>query len=364
MSSVNSTMIFSAFQPAKLNFTELEENQRSKGQRIAYPRYDELDGPLLVQFPWFHIDCMGVPSVCEYYPDDSKRDFVKIPLNQDIPEVKQLTETLQALDQRLGSNAMREKLMGDKANKYEYQPIIRVQDEQPQKKDSKYPRPSYPFYMKLKLDTTYPDYKVKTPVFLSEPKEVNGKQTRERTKVEINTIDEMAKQVWLSKIRPIVRPVKLWAQPANKKGASYGVTFKVVRLEVEPKKGSGNNIQKYLESDTFLDSDDETKDDTHDVPVTKNVTKSVTKKAAPVEDSDEESSDEPAPVKTTTKPAAKTPAKTVEVDSDEESDDDPVAPIKTKAPVKKVESDDSDDEPKVTKSKSKFTVSKTKKATV
>ena len=363
MSSVNSTMIFSAFQPAKLNFTELEENQRSKGQRIAYPRYDELDGPLLVQFPWFHIDCMGVPSVCEYYPDDSKRDFVKIPLNQDIPEVKQLTETLQALDQRLGSAAMREKLMGDKANKYEYQPIIRVQDEQPQKKDSKYPRPSYPFYMKLKLDTTYPDYKVKTPVFLSEPKEVNGKQTRERTKVEINTIDEMAKQVWLSKIRPIVRPVKLWAQPANKKGASYGVTFKVVRLEVEPKKGSGNNIQKYLESDTFLDSDDETKDDTHDVPVSKSVTKSVSKKAAPVEDSDEESSDEPAPVKTT-KAAAKTPAKTVEVDSDEESDDEPVAPVKTKAPVKKVESDDSDDEPKVTKSKSKFTVSKTKKATV
>jgi hypothetical protein len=354
MSSVNSTMMFSNFQSDKLSFTELEENQRSKGQRIAYPRYEALDGPLLIQCPWFHIDCMGVPSVCEYYPDDSKRDFIKVPLNQDIPEVKQLTETLQALDQRLGSNAMREKLLGDKASKYEYQPIIRAQDEAPQKKDSKYPRPSYPFYMKLKLDTTYPDYKVKTLVFLSEPKEVNGKQTRERTKTEINTIDEMAKQVWLSKIRPIVRPVKLWAQPANKKGASYGVTFKVVRLEVEPKKGSGNNLQKYMEADTFLDSDDETEP----------VSKSVSKKAAPVEDSDEESEDEPAPVKTTTKSAAKTPVKTVQVDSDEESDDEPVVPVKSKASVKKVESDDSDDEPKVTKSKSKFTVSKTKKATV
>jgi hypothetical protein len=342
--------MFSNFQPDKLNFTELEENQRSKGQRIAYPRYDAVDGPLLVQFPWFHIDCMGVPSVCEFYPDDSKRDFIKIPLNQDIPEVKQLTDKLQALDKRLGSQEMREKLMGDKASKYEYQPIIRVQDEVPQSKDSKYKRPSYPFYMKLKLDTTYPDYNLKTPVFLSEPKEVDGKQTRERTKTEVNTSDEMAKQVWLSKIRPIVRPVKLWAQPANKKGASYGVTFKIVRLEVEPKKG--NNLQKYVESDTFLDSDDET---THNEPVSK----SVAKKTVPVDDSDEESDD--VPVKAASK--SKTPAKTVEVDSDEESDDEPVAPVK-KTAVKKVDSDDSDDEPKVAKPKTKFTVSKSKKATV
>jgi len=343
--------MFSNFQPEKLSFTELEENQRSKGQRIAYPRYDAVDGPLLVQFPWFHIDCMGVPSVCEFYPDDSKRDFIKIPLNQDIPEVKQLTEKLQALDQRLGSAAMREKLMGDKANKYEYQPVIRVQEDVPQPKDSKYKRPSYPFYMKLKLDTTYPDYKIKTPVFLSEAKEVDGKQTRTRTKAEVNTIDEMAKQVWLSKIRPIVRPVKLWAQPPNKKGASYGVTFKIVRLEVEPKKGSGNNLQKYMESDAFLDSDDET---THNEPVSKSVTKQA------VVDSDEESDD--VPVKAASAPKLKTPLKTVEVDSDEESDDEPVAPVK-KAVVKKVESDDSDDEPKVAKSKTKFTVSKSKKAT-
>jgi hypothetical protein len=347
--SVNSTTMFSNFQPEKLSFTELEENQRSKGQRIAYPRYDSVDGPLLVQFPWLHIDCMGVPSVCEFYPDDSKRDFIKIPLNQDIPEVKQLTEKLQALDQRLGSAAMREKLMGDKASKYEYQPIIRVQDEVPQSKDSKYKRPSYPFYMKLKLDTTYPDYKIKTPVFLSEPKEVEGKQTRVRTKTEINTIDEMAKQVWLSKIRPIARPVKLWAQPPNKKGASYGVTFKIVRLEVEPKKGSGNSLQKYMESDTFLDSDEE-----------ENV-QPVTKKTVPVDDSDEES-DDPTPVKAAPVSKSKAPVKTVEVESDEESDDEPVAPVK-KAVVKKVESDDSDDEPKV-KPKTKFTVSKSKKATV
>jgi hypothetical protein len=356
--SINSTTMFSNFQPEKLSFTELEENQRSKGQRIAYPRYDTIDGPLLIQFPWFHIDCMGVPSVCEFYPDDSKRDFIKIPLNQNIPEVKQLTEKLQALDQRLGNHAMREKLMGDKANKYEYQPVIRVQEDVPQSKDSKYKRPSYPFYMKLKLDTTYPDYKIKTPVFLSEAKEVDGKQTRIRTKTEVTTIDEMAKQVWLSKIRPIVRPVKLWAQPPNKKGASYGVTFKVVRLEVEPKKGSGNNLQKYMESDTFLDSDDETHDEEkQSLSSTMSKNEPVVKKTNV--DSDEESDD--VPVKTVPVSKLKTPVKTVEVDSDEESDDEPVTPVK-KAVVKKVDSDDSDNEPKVTKSKNKFTVSKSKKA--
>lgn len=350
------TMKFSDIVPSKLAFTEVEENTRSKGQRIAYPRYDG-DKPLLIQMPWVMMDTMGVPSICEYYPDDSKRDFVKIPLDQNVPEIKELTEKLMALDEHVGSTELREKLFGDKASKYEYQPIIRTQEEQETKKDAKFKRPHYPYYMKVKLDTTYPDYKIKTEVFLSEMKE----DKRTRTKVDLSTIDEMAKQVWLHKIRAVIQGVKLWAQPPNKKSAGYGLTFKMKRVEVEPTRSGG--AVKSANSDAFLDSDNEDEEQTTVQTTAAKPAASVTKK---VESDDEESDDEPkkvAPVKATKQVA--------QASSDEESDDEPVvkkpAAKKTvKQVVAEASSDEeSDDEPVVKKTAakgSKFSVSKSKKA--
>ena len=346
MSSVNkSTVLFNEFHNDKLQFTELEENTRTKGQKIAYPRYgaDDESTPS-IQLPWILMDTMGIPSICEYYPDDSKRDFVKIPLNQTDPELKKMTEQFQELDELLGSQEMREKVFGDKASKYEYQPIIRALEEQEPKKDSKYKRPSYPFYMKVKLDTVYGDGKLKSKVFLSEMKD--GK--RVRTSVEINSIDELSKQLWLNKIRPVVRMTKLWAQPPNKKGASYGVTFKLVRVEVEPSK----RVQKKEETDEFLDSDEE------DVPAVKSVVQK------DVESDDEEMK---TPVKQPVKAEPSAPVKPAtkvvkQVDSDDESDDEPV--VQSKKPVKMVDSDEEseDEKPKKPLKGTKFTTSKTKKA--
>jgi hypothetical protein len=334
-------------------FTELEENPRTKGQRIAYPRYEPDASNPFIQLPWITMDTMGIPSICEYYPDDSKRDFVKVPLNQTDQEIKQFTELFQELDEYLGSQEMRDKIFGDKASKYEYQPIVRVLEEQEPKKDSKYKRPSYPFYMKFKLDTEYGTGKVKTKVFLSEMKD--GK--RVRTQAEVNTIDELSKQIWLSKIRPVVRISKLWAQPPNKKGASYGVTFKVTRLEVEPSK----RVQRVEQSDEFLDSDDET-----EVVQTK---VSQLKVARDVESDDEVKTPVKAKVQVEPSAPVKQPTKVVKmVDSDEESDDDePVVQTK-KQPVKVVDSDEEsdDDEPVVQTKKpvkgGKFTTTKSKKA--
>jgi hypothetical protein len=351
--TTKSTVLFSEFDNSKLLFTELEDNQRTKGQKLAYPRYvDEHANTPPIQLPWITMDTMGIPSICEYYPDDSKRDFVKVPLNQTDQEIKQFTEHFQELDELLGSQEMRGKIFGDKASKYEYQSIIRAIEEQENKKESKYKRPSYPFYMKFKLDTEYGTGKLKTKIFLSEMKE--GK--RVRTEVQVNSIDELSKQFWLNKIRPVVRMCKLWAQPPNKKGASYGVTFKLIRVEVEPSK----RVQRVEQSDEFLDSDEESE------VVQKVVQQKVVK--------DVESDDEvktPVKTKVQVEPSAplKPPTKVVKmVDSDEESDDDePVVQTK-KQPVKVVDSDEEsdDDEPVVQSKKpvkgSKFTTTKSKKA--
>lgn len=357
------TTNYSDVNVSRLSFTDLEDNQRSKGQKIAYPRYDHdqngSDSPLFVQFPWLSLNQYGIPRIGEYYTDDSQRGFVKLPLDQSIPEVKEFSELLQSIDKRLGSDEFKEKCFGSKASKYQYQPIFRMPQEEdedskkdPNKKDY---GPKLP-YMKLKIDTTFPDNKVKSIVFTSVPG-VNGK--RVRTKVDgISTIDDISSYIcFLSKVRPIGRPVKLWAQAPNKKDPTYGLTFKMAKVEVEPPVKSSSNVKEYLESDAFLDSDDEsdaietvksvaietvksvaietvksvTKPTTGSTSATStSSTASKTKQVAQVDsesdqESDEESDEEE---KSVTKPTAKVQAKKVVEESDEESEDEEVKPAK------------------------------------
>jgi hypothetical protein len=333
-----------------LNFTDLEENTRSKGQRISYIRYTNPDSgseiPLFVQFPWINLSTYGVPKIGEYYTDDSQRSFVKVPLDQSVPEVKQLSDMLRKIDDKLASTEFKDKLFGAKSSKYVYQPIFRMpqEEEEDTKKDTKKDYgPRHP-YMKLKIDTTYPDNQVKSIVFTS----VMDGSKRVRTKVDgVKTVDDFASHVcWMSRIRPIARPVKLWAQAANKKDPTYGLTFKIAKTEVEPPVKNNSNVKQYLESDAFLDSDEES-DTVHTVAPTKQVTKQVAPQVK-----------------------GKQVAQ-VDSDSDQESEDSEEVPLtrtaSSKPPVKKVESEDEsdeDDKPKkvATKTLSSKTATKSKKA--
>ena len=340
------TTNYSDVDVTRLGFTDLEENTRSKGQKIAYPRYDHPvqgpDTPLFIQFPWVDLKSYGIPRTGEFYTDDSQRSFVKIPLDQSIPEVKQFSELLQAIDEKMGSDQFKEKMFGSKASKYQYQPIFRtpLEEDEDVKKDptKKDYGPRQP-YMKLKIDTSFPDGKVKSHVFSSIPG-VNGKRTR--TKVEgISSIDDIASHIcFMSKIRPIGRPVKLWAQPANKKDPTYGLTIKMAKVEVEPPTKTTSNVKQYLESDAFLDSDNESETiETVFKAVTPAPSKTPVKQVAQVDsdkesDEDEdESEEEVAKPVTKTATASKAPVKQVaQVESDEdESEDEDVKPVKKSA---------------------------------
>lgn len=346
------TTKFTEVDVSRLNFTEFEENQRSKGQKISYPRYTHPENgsevPLFIQFPWIDMKSYGVPKLGEYYTDDSQRSFVKLPLDQSVPEIKQLSEMLKQIDEKLGSDEFKEKMFGAKASKYEYQPIFRLpqEDDDDTKKDAKKDYgPKHP-YMKLKIDTTYPDNQVKTIIFNSVLKD--GK--RVRSKVDgVKTIDEFASHVcWMSRVHPVVRPVKLWAQAPNKKDPTYGLTFKIAKTEVEPPSKTNSNVKQFLESDAFLDSDEEsdTIETVAPVKTTAPVPSAVVKgkQVAQVasddeseEESGEESEEEVAkpPAKSA---ASKTPVKkVVESEDEEESDEEEVKPAKkssTKAPAK------------------------------
>lgn len=115
---------------SKLEFTNLEDNERSKGQKIAYPRYNFQNGDdLNIQCPWFHLVSYGIPKVSEYYPEDSKRLFIKVPLDESNSEVKTFCNFLKVIDEKLSSTEFKEKMFGGKASKYEYQSILRLPQE-------------------------------------------------------------------------------------------------------------------------------------------------------------------------------------------------------------------------------------------
>jgi hypothetical protein len=260
MSSQQTTTKFQDFDVKDLSFTKFEENERSKAQNLAFPRFKESQR-LMLQGPWIDMNAYGVPQLGEYYKTDKDRAFIKIPLDLNNPEVKEFYEKLQSIDELMSSKEFKAQQFGDKAKKYKYAyPICRVpidDDEDEDKKKSKYPRPPY---MKVKLDATWPETKILTQVFTSVMKD--GK--REREKQEVESVDDFANVVrYLSKIRPIISPVKAWCEKKGKMGKDfleYGITFKLVKVEVEPHVGNSSNLSSYMNNDAFIDSDDEDAD--------------------------------------------------------------------------------------------------------
>ena len=73
----NLTTKFTDFEAERLTFTDLEENERSKGQLIAYPRYnhpqlERRSSPIFTRTMDDHI-YLWYSFTTEYYADDSQR---------------------------------------------------------------------------------------------------------------------------------------------------------------------------------------------------------------------------------------------------------------------------------------------------
>jgi len=332
---------YDKFQTSKLTFTKLEENSRSKGQSIAYPRYDSNgsggDGPLYIQTPWIKLNFYGVPQQGEYYPSDLERSHIRLPLDMSNLPVKEFADKIIEIDNKLSTPEMMETLFGKKAKKYKYQPIYREgqdpntnnsddEEEVNTKKKSNEPRPPY---MKIKLDLSWPDNMIKTKVFESVLDPVTKKRTR--TLMEnIQSVDDFAKHVrYLSSIRLVIRAVKLWAHPTTKKDPQYGIVFKVTKVEVEPSPRTANSISKEIyESDKFIDSDNE--DEV--LPKIEKLSQQlneVTIQNAKVEDSSESESDDVIVEK------VKQAIVQVESDSSDDSEEEEPVVSKSKSQAKK-----------------------------
>ena len=321
MSTQQTTTKFQDFNAADLTFTKFEENERSKAQNMAFHRYKETQR-LMLQCPWIEMNAYGVPQLGEYYKTDKDRAFIKIPLDLNNPEVKEFYEKLKTIDDMMNSKDFKTFQFGAKSNKYKYPyPICRHpqedEDDEDEKKKSKYPRPPY---IKVKLDATWPETKITTQVFTSIMKD--GK--REREKQTIESVDDFANVVrYLSKIRPIITPVKAWCEKKGKVGRDfleYGLTFKLIKVEVEPHIGGGSNLSTYMNNDAFIDSDEEDESKFQGKPVANIKTSAlplVNKNKKEESDNEDEAEDEDHPVE-----------ESEEEEEEPEPEPEPIKPVK------------------------------------
>lgn len=390
----DSTLKYKDVHVKNLSFSPLKEGKYSQGQKLAFVRYNHptfgADSELLMQGPWFKLDAYGIPRRGKHFETDEKRSHIRVPLNQSRSDIKEFCDKLKEFDEYMMSAKVKDELFGNKASKYTYIPLFRLApelDESNSKDMENFKKygPKQP-YMKLKLDTSYPDVNVNTVVVKSLPNSGDyGSETgvydtsRTRTFVEnIKTIDDLSNELcFLSSFRPISHCAKVWAQPANIKDPEYGLTFKVMKVEVEPPKKTASALKQFRESVNSFVDDDDTVADVETVETKKPVVKKTM--VADVESDDDE--DDVVESKKTTKKQDVSDVESDEEDykpvskgkmiasvpSDDDDDDMPVKVTKTvtKTPVKKLESDDEEDvKPVVKKTLTKTTSARSKKASV
>jgi len=345
------TLKYKDVNPKYITPTQPIENKNTKSQKIAFVNYvDPINGinaPLTIQCPQIELTTGCVPRIGEYFTSDAERAFIKPPLDPSNPTHAEFLTCAKSWDEHIKKFGT--VLFGKHADKYTYVPFIREpycleDDDNPNKSSKQNKLP----YFKAKIDVDYNSGEIKTKIY--------EKEGSTRVEKIIKNIDDFSTiACYLSKVRLIIRCVKIWIQPLTKKDPSWGATFKIVKIEVEPPIKNSYNANKIgFISDS--DSDEETLNNvspksTKKVQEVKNdeetktesVVSKSSKKVAQVEsdDSDNEEESKPLPVVT------KSSKKVAQVESDDsDSEEEKSLPVVTKSSKKvaQVESDDSDSE--------------------
>ena len=227
-----------------LTFAPIANNKKKSLQTILLPNYDGGRSPM-IQLPAIDLDMYGIPSTCDFYKEDYQRMFLKLPLNQSSPEIKEFTDGfLNKFDEKLASSEFKDTVFSSKKVKYTYQPIVRTVAEE--ETGNKHP------HMKIKLLTEYPTNLIRTVIV-----EQNDAFSR-FLKTDTQTLSDIQKYFRLrTNVRCVIAPIKLWVHQINATEANYGITFKLIKALVKvPPERSVKQI--YDEHDVeFLNSDSE-----------------------------------------------------------------------------------------------------------
>jgi len=327
--SENKTITYKDFNPENLTFTKFEENDRSNGQLVSFPRYvhEGREVRVEIQTPWIDLDMYGIPTLNDktknYYKTDKDRAHLRIPLDLSKPDIADFANKIKTVDKIINDSETSKKLLGKNSKKYTYQSIFREaqiqqtddDDEDTSKVVTKTSVTKLP-YMKGKLDIEYGTDNIKTKVFNSVLEDSNESEKRKRTPIEVTTVDDICSVVkYKSRIRCVLKPFKGWAHPVSKKDPEFGIGWKVIRIEVDNVQMNQSSLN---DSNEFIDSDSE-----DELPKITSQSQSKVEPTRSKIEEDSDSSDSEEVILTTTQ------QKIVEVESSSDESEDETPPPKT-----------------------------------
>ncbi|AZL89478.1 hypothetical protein QKC54_gp0344 [Megavirus baoshan] len=351
---------------------KVSDLKKGEGQPICYINYEDPqtdeEVKLIVQSGTVKLVDHGIPGIHEKYcPTDEKREFIKIPLDNSQPACVELRKHAEQADEFFGSNKMRKQIFKNRADDYQYQPIIRTpqekdDDDNDDNNDKKKPKENkvrYDFIkMKFNMTGSGENRVNKTKLI-----ELKGDK---KVSVEADTITEIANNIrFLSEIKFIFYYTKVWANTSKPQGGGkklYGVGFKVMAITYTPSKGKGVNVD-----DLEFDSDSDDNEVVEKSPKSKKNKLDDEDDDDNNNDNDNNEEDEEEPVKTSSKKSKHKNEEKDDDDDDEEQEEKPVTknnkkPSKksSKKSAKKVVSEEEEEEEEEEEIKPKKRASKNK----
>jgi hypothetical protein len=193
---------FDRFQVENVHF---EQVKLPNNETITLPRFNGKEIPH-IRLPRIELTCYGVPKLGKYFKTDKDRQFLQLPIQQEVLARFELLDSLMRCSSEL-QHWM---------NGAQYVPIVRQGSQGP--------------YIKLKLETDYETGDIETVLFRG-VKQADG--TIQTEHVDADTMDDVAAVFPLNcSINCEIRLVKVWTVQKT-----YGITLKLVRANVlQPQK--------------------------------------------------------------------------------------------------------------------------------
>ena len=224
-------------------FKPLQDNAMIPSQKIAWISH-KTQNRLLVQTPDIITETYGIPREGPFYATDKSRAFYKLPLcheralhsdELDYKQVEAFYNKLKEIDALCDSEAFRVKTFGERnANKFEYQPIIRVgkgevdDDDEEEPVSDRIHEPYRPPYAKLKLDLAY---NTGQPTFRLFDKNSDGN----RVEIKLESFkDALQHMRYMTKHRFVIHLNRLYCmknQPGTNEKRKHGIVLKLAAVE-------------------------------------------------------------------------------------------------------------------------------------
>lgn len=250
--------LYKKFDPNNLDFSKLAEPKLGGGkQYISFPRYDDPkygEQNVIIQTPFIKLSTYGIyPHNPEYHKKEGDRDFIKVPLSDNDPNVARFKKVLKLVDKRVlkKKKEVFSDMIPDKIQQkmYKYSPIVKsppiVMGKKKKDDEKEFEKPDF---VKVKFDVNYKTKEYETRVYILNSRDDELDEDAEPEPVK--NIEDMEKIIRLNcDVRMILLIGKLWASKSPiGSDFKFGLGIKVLGVEVVPSAGARSGIRRQYQT--------------------------------------------------------------------------------------------------------------------